>query len=320
MSQNTKIATVFGGTGFIGTQVVRELARRGYTVKVATRIPERAYFLRPCGVVGQIVPFACDYNELSSIVDAVKGSELVVNCIGMLFERRKGDFERAHVRVPEMIAKACKGQNVKRFVHISALACDRGTSRYAKTKLEGERAVHKGFPQATILRPSVVFGPEDDFFNMFAELSRYTPILPLIGGGKTKFQPVYVGDVADAVMAGLTLSGDKDPRGKIYELGGPDVVSFREIYGFLAEYTGRRRLYIWLPFPLAKFKAFFWQWLPRPIITIDQVESLKTDNVVSEGTSGLADLGIVPASMALILPTYLERFRPGGSQACQRTA
>ena len=197
---NNKTATVFGGTGFIGTQIVRELAKKGWTVKVATRIPESAYFLRTCGVVGQVVPFACDYNESKSIAAAIHGADYVVNCIGLLYEKRKGDFERAHIDVPKDIAKACAKEGVERFVHVSSLGVN-ADSKYGKTKLEGEKAVTKAFPQATILRPSVVFGPEDEFFNMFASLSRVAPCLPLIGGGHTKFQPVFVGDGGDYIAA-----------------------------------------------------------------------------------------------------------------------
>lgn len=317
VGKQEKIATVFGGTGFIGRQIVRELAKAGYIVKVATRIPERAYFLKPYGHVGQVVPFACDYNEPASIAAAIHGAEVVVNCIGILFQKKKGGFYKAHVEIPEAIAKACKKEGVKRFVHIAALGDDKGGSLYARTKLEGEKAVKKAFKDVTILRPSVVFGPEDDFFNMFAEMARYLPFLPLIGGGKTKFQPVYVGDVADAVMAALTLpvTNDQNPCGKIYELGGPEVVTFREIYQRLFEYTGRRRCLVSLPFGIAKIQAGFMGFLPKPPLTADQVESLKTDNIVSNKALGLDNLGITATAMEMILPSYLETYRPGGKFA-----
>lgn len=318
MAQGDKIATVFGGTGFVGTQVVRELATLGYIVKVATRIPESAYFLKPCGNVGQIVPVACDYRDDAGLAEIVKHSDIVVNCIGILYERgRKNSFKRMHVDVPAMIAKACSDGGVTRFVHISALGCDKGTSKYAKTKLQGEKAVHENYPKATILRPSVIFGEGDNFFNMFAELARFVPFLPLIGGGKTKFQPVYVGDVADAV---IRVSHQADPiyQGKVYQLGGPEVVDFKEIYQFIFKHTGRVRRLIKIPFGFAKFEAMFLSLLPKPLLTPDQVESLKTDNIVEDGALGFHSLGIVPKSMDSIVPFYLERYRAGGVFAKQK--
>lgn len=310
--QHNKIATVFGGTGFVGRQVVRELAQRGFIVKVATRIPESAYFLKPCGAVGQVVPFACNYNDASSITNAVKNADYVVNCIGILYERgKRSTFQRANVETPAMIAKACADEGVDAFVHISAMACDKGTSKYAKTKFEGEKAVISNCPSAVILRPSVIFGENDNFFNMFAELARYVPVLPLIGGGKTKFQPVYVADVADAVITGLT---DKAGHhgGKVYQLGGPDIVDFKQVYRLLFKYTGRERKLVFLPYAIAKIEAFFLGMLPKPLLTSDQVESLKTDNIVDDGALSLKHLGITPKSMDLILPTYLDRFKEGG--------
>lgn len=320
--QKNKTATVFGGTGFIGSQVVRELAKKGYRVKVATRVPERAYFLRTCGHVGQIVPFACNYRDEDSIAEAVKGAECVVNCIGILYERRKSAFSFIHTELPQQIARACGREGVRRFVHISALGCDKGTSRYAKSKFEGEKAVKKAFPDVTILRPSVVFGPDDNFFNKFAELARYAPALPLIGGGNTQFQPVYVGDVADAVMAALTLPdvGEADPRGKIYELGGPETVTLREIFERLLKNTGRKRMLVSLPWGLAKIQATFLGMMPHPMLTRDQVESLKTDTTVGKKALTLQDLGITPTGMALILPAYLEPYKPGGRFADKKRA
>ena len=321
MCHHFKTATVFGGTGFIGAQIVRELARQDYTVKIATRVPERAYFLRPCGVVGQIVPLYCDYSDRKSIEDAVSGSDVVVNCIGLLVEKKKGAFEKVHVDIPKTIAKACAKLGVKRFVHISSLGVY-SRSQYGKTKLDGEKAVLKEYPKATILRPSVVFGPQDEFFNMFAEMARYVPILPLIGGGKTKFQPVYVGDIADAVMSAITIQDVREdsPCGKIYELGGPEVVTFRDIYEILFKYTGRRRALMSLPWGLAKLQSRFMAILPNPPLTPDQVESLKDDNIVTAEALTIENLGIEPTGMAQILPGYLERFRPGGKFANKKTA
>ncbi len=312
MAYENKIATIFGGTGFVGRQIVKDLARRGYTIKVATRVPESAYFLKPCGAVGQIVPFPCDYSQAADIARAVQGANVVVNSIGILFERgKKSKFQKVHVDLPAMIAKACYDEKVESFVHISALGCEKSGSLYGKSKFEGEQAVFSNFENATILRPSIIFGEDDHFFNRFAELSRYMPFLPLIGGGKAKFQPVYVGDVAEcAVKALIDKNGHR--KGKVYEIGGPDVVSFKEIYELMFEMTGRPRYLLPLPFSVAKVQATFLGLLPNPLLTRDQVESLKTDNVVQIGMPNIDDFGIVPKSMDLILPTYLSRYRAGG--------
>lgn len=310
--RNDKIAVVFGGTGLIGRQVVRELAKLGMTVKVATRIPERAYFLRPCGAVGQVVPLACDYKP-ESVSSAIRGADYVVNCVGILHERRRGAFDKIHVQLPAAIAASCAASGVERLVHISALGIEQSRSRYAASKRKGEEAVRAAFPAATILRPSVVFGPDDAFFNRFAAMSRFLPALPLIGGGRTRFQPVFAGDVAAAVAAAVTMpSGPADPRGKTYELGGPAVMDFRAIYNFLFAATGRKRVLVSLPWSLAKVQAAFFCLLPDPPLTPDQVESLKSDSVIDEGALTLRDLGITPRSMALIVPDYLEYHRPGG--------
>ncbi len=317
MTMNNKVACVFGGTGFVGRQVVRELAEKGFVVKVATRVPERAYFLKLVGAVGQIVPLQCDYRDEKSIAAAVKDSDFVVNCIGILFEKGKTrKFQHVHVDLPAMIASVCKKVGVKKFVHMSALGIDKSTSKYAKTKLEGEAAVQSNFSAATILRPSIIFGEDDSFFNMFAEMARYIPVLPLIGGGKTKFQPVYVGDVADAVMAALE---NKAAQGQVYELGGPDIISFKEVYERLFSHTGRRRCLVNISFGFAKVEATFMSLLPYPPLTRDQVESLKTDNVVAKTAQGLEDLGVTPTAMDVILPTYLESYRRGGRFADVKT-
>ena len=304
-----KQACVFGGTGFIGRQIVRVLAKQGYTIKIASRAPERAYFLRTAGNVGQIVPYACDYANDAAIREAVRGCELVVNCVGILFEKGKNGFTKIHTELPRVIAKACATEKVSRFVHISALGCDQAHSKYAKSKYNGEQAIFENFPRATILRPSVVFGVEDSFFNMFAKLSIVLPALPLIGGGKTKLQPVYVGDVADAVA---TAAKSEETAGKIYELGGPEILNFREIYACLFRETGRKKMLISLPWGVATLQGKIMGLLPKPPLTADQVETLKTDNIVSGEFGGLSDLDIVATGMDVVLPTYLARYRPGG--------
>ena len=321
MGHTYKIATVFGGTGFVGTQVVRGLAKRGVVVKVATRVPERAFFLRPAGMVGQVVPVACDYSA-ESIAAVVKDSDYVVNCIGALVQKKKGGFAHVHADIPAAIAQACAQHNVQRFVHISALGVDQGKSKYALTKFEGEKAVFSIFPAATILRPSVIFGEGDEFFNMFAFMASVLPFLPLIGGGHTKFQPVYVGDVADAVMASVFTSdiGAQNPQGHIFELGGPEIVDFRQIYARLFANTHQQRRLITLPWGIARVQASFMNLLPRPPLTPDQVESLKTDSVVATNALKLENLGLSPMAMDVILPTYLARYRPGGKFADKKAA
>lgn len=304
-----KQACVFGGTGFIGRQIVRALAREGYTIKIASRAPERAYFLRTAGNVGQIVPFACNYGDDSAIRAAVSGCTLVVNCVGILFEKGKNSFTKIHTELPRAISKACAAEKVSRFIHISAMGCDRAHSKYAKSKYNGEMAAHENFPQVTIMRPGVVFGVEDSFFNMFAKLSIVLPALPLIGGGETKLQPVYVGDVADAV---IRAARDEGTTGKIYELGGPEILNFRGIYARLFRETGRPKMLISLPWGLAALQGKIMGLLPKPPLTADQVETLKTDNVVSGEYGGLSDLGMEATGMDVVLPTYLARYRPGG--------
>ena len=303
------MACVFGGTGFVGRQIVRALAREGYTVKVATRFPEKAFFLKTAGNVGQVVPVACKAGDDAAIRAAVRGCDVVVNCVGILYQKGKSTFTRIHTELPRSIAKACAAEKVAHLVHLSALGCEESESKYGKSKLNGELAVHENFPKATILRPSVVFGPEDEFFNMFARLSTVLPALPLVGGGCTKFQPVYVADIADAVMKAIASS---DSEGQIYELGGPDILTFRQIYERLFAQTGRKCFLVSLPWGVAKLQGHVMGLLPKPLLTADQVESLKTDNVVAADAKTLADLGVVPTGLDIILPTYLARFRPGG--------
>lgn len=303
-----KTAVIFGGTGFIGRHVVRELAARGVLVKVATRVPERAYFLKTSGDVGQIVPVVCDYGDYDGLANLVQGADYVVNCVGILFEKRKGDFTRVHAEFAESIAAACAVAGVGRFVHISALGVDESTSKYAASKLDGERRVAEAYKGAVILRPSIVFGEDDNFFNQFARLAAVLPVLPLIGGGKTKFQPVFVGDVADAIMRGLT---DASTNG-VYQLGGPEIVTFEQVYERLFAYTGRKRCLVSLPFGVAKIQAIFLSLLPTPLLTRDQVESLKTDSIVAKNAAGLADLGIEATALDMILPQYLGQYKVGG--------
>ncbi len=318
--QSDKIVTIFGGTGFLGRHVVRKLAARGMRVRVATRVPESAYKLKLSGDVGQIVAVACDYNDEQSVAAAIRGSDMVVNCIGILFEKgKKRTFQRIHVEIPSMIARLCMDEGVKRLVHVSALGCNAGISRYARSKLEGEKVVTSYYPKATIIRPAVIFGVDDSFFNMLAEMMRYTPFIPLIGGGKTKLQPVFVGDVAEAIVQAVGAQTDKY-MGVTYQLGGPEVITFKEVYAFILKHTEREQKLMIVPYKLAKLMAWFMEFLPRPVLTRDQVNSLKTDSVVLDGSPDFRSFGIKkPKSIHLVVPEYIERFRDGGAISKFRT-
>lgn len=309
-----KTAVIFGGTGFIGRNIIKELAKEGMQIKVATRVPESAYFLKPYGDVGQITPLYYSADDFNSIALIVSGADYVINCVGILFERGKDSFTKIHADLAENIATAAAITKAKRLVHISALGCDQSQSEYAKSKLDGETRVSKAFPNATILRPSIVFGADDDFFNRFAKLSKIMPFFPLIGGGNTRFQPVYVGDVAKAALAIINQNdqGENSPLGKIYELGGPEILTFKEIYETLFEHTQIARPLVPVSFSFAKCQATFLSLMPTPILTKDQVESLKTDNIISTSARKLRDLKIDPTGLGAILPSYLTTYRPGG--------
>jgi len=310
--------TVLGGSGFIGRYIVKRLAARGAVVAVVSRHASAAGFLRPMGDVGQIAPIDASLADEARLAAAVEGADAVVCSVGILYERGRQRFDLVHHQGPARLARLAAAAGVKRFVHISAIGADATSpSAYARTKAAGEAAVRAAFPAATILRPSIVFGPEDDFFNRFAALARLLPALPLIGGGRTRFQPVYVGDVADAVMAALDRP---EAAGRTYELGGPRVYTFRELMELMLRETHRRRALVDLPFALASLQATFLEWLPTPPLTRDQVRLLQQDNVVAPGQPGLADLGIAPTALELVLPTYLDRFRRGGRWGNDRSA
>jgi NADH dehydrogenase len=314
-----KVICIFGGTGFLGQYVTQELARAGYRIKIATRLPESAYDLKTHGNVGQIVAVPCDYKDQASIQQATNGCHAVINLIGILYQKGKNSFQHAHVDIPSMITKACKKNAVKKFIHISALGIEASSSKYAKSKLDGEKEIHKEFPDATIMRPSVVFGPGDSFLNMFARLSTLLPALPLIGGGETKFQPVYVGDIADAVH---NIVNEKSHKyaGETYHLGGPDIVSFKEIYEMILDITNRDRALITVPWGVAKIQGFVLGLLPKPLLTVDQVRSLKTDNIITGDVKTLKDLCVEPTSMQTIVPQYLTCYRRGGRFADKKSA
>ncbi len=309
-----KIVTVFGGTGFIGRHIVRELAWLGLRIKVASRHPESARYLLPAGNVGQIVPVLCDYLDRESVAEALSGSDFAVNCTGILHEKKKGDFDRIHCRIPSTIADISSTLGIRRLIHISALGIDSSASSYAISKRAGEKVVLSLFPKSVILRPSLVFGTDDSFFNRFAAMARLLPALPLIGGGETRFQPVYVGDVANAAIAALTISesGKDSPLGNIYQIGGPEVFTFRQLMEKIMHYTRRSRRLVNVPWSLARMYGALPGIMPGQLLTGDQVELLRTDNVVSEDALTLEALGISPKDLDAILPVYLERYSPGG--------
>jgi uncharacterized protein YbjT (DUF2867 family) len=313
-SNQETLVTVFGGSGFLGRHVVRALARRDYRIRVAVRRPELAFHLQPLGKVGQIHAVQANLRYPASVQAAMRDTGVAVNLVGILAKSGSQTFDAVQAKGADTVAKAAAAAGA-RMVHVSAIgANERGTSHYARSKAAGEQAVLSAVPSATIMRPSVVFGPEDEFTNRFAALARMSPVLPLIGGGETKMQPVFVGDVASAIADAVD---GKTKAGATYELGGPEVLSLREIMAWILSTTDRQRWLAPLPFGLAKLKAFFLQFAPGALkLTPDQVELLKTDNVVSDAAKAagltLEGLGIAPDSMEAVCPQYLWRFRPMG--------
>ena len=301
---------MLGGSGFIGRYIVKRLAARGEVIAVGCRNAEAAKYLKPLGDVGQIVPLNIGIGDATLLPAFLAGNDWLVNCVGILRETGAQTFELVHHTGPARLARFAREAGVDRFVHISAIGADpRSSSAYARTKAAGEQAVRDAFPTVTILRPSVVFGPEDRFFNRFASMAMFSPVLPLIGGGETRFQPVYVGDVADAVV---TCLEDPATAGRIYELGGPKIYTFRQALELVLNEIRRKRPFVNLPFGLAALQARLMAILPSPPLTPDQVELLKSDNIVSSGALTLASLGLTPTPAEVVLPTYLDRFRRGG--------
>lgn len=313
MTQNDlaqRLITVIGGSGFIGRQLVQDLARRGARIRVAVRRPNDALFLQPLGTVGQIQLVAANVRHAGSMARAVAGADAVVNLAGVLYEAGAQGFDAVQAEGAGNAARAAAAAGVKALVHLSALGADADSaSAYARSKAQGEAAVRAAFPNATILRPSVVFGPGDGFFNRFAGLARISPFLPLIGGGETRFQPVYVGDVSDAIQAALDGGAH---AGRTYELGGPQTYSMREIYTFILDEIMAKRLLLPVPFWAASVLGACLGFLPRPPLTLDQVRLLRQDNVVAPDSPGLAALGVQPTPVEAIVPGYLERYRPQG--------
>lgn len=315
LSNLPPLVTVFGGSGFVGRHVVRALARRGYRIRVAVRRPDLAFFLQPLGNVGQISFVQANLRYRASVDKAVQGADHVVNCVGILFESGRNSFDAVQDFGARAVAEAARSVGA-RLTHISAIGADaKSDSDYAATKGRAEDAVRSILPDAVILRPSIVFGPEDGFFNKFAAMTKVMPVLPLVGGGKTKFQPVHVEDVAEAVAR--SVDGKLTP-GAVYELGGRDVKTFRECLETMLEVIGRKRPFLTLPFGIASLIGSLSSMVPfvKPALTSDQVKLLKSDNVVSEAAKAegrtLEGMGISPVSLESILPTYLVHYRPHG--------
>jgi NADH dehydrogenase len=308
--------TVFGGSGFVGRYLVRRLAAAGARVDVAVRDPERALPLKTMGAVGQIAPVAANIRNADSVARAVDGADTVFNLVGLLYEGGAQTFQAVHASGAETVARAASAAGARRLVHMSAIgAAAESPAAYAKTKAAGEAAVTAAFTGATFVRASVVFGAEDSFFNLFGALTRISPVLPLIGGGETRMQPVYVDDVAAGMLALVT---DPSTAGRTYEFAGPRIYSFAELMDIVLRETGRRRLLVPVPFWATKVMAYFLQFWPRPLLTVDQVKLLQADNVASPGSLGLTDLGIVPTPVDDVLPGYMKRYRrAGASQASQ---
>lgn len=304
-----RIVTVFGGSGFIGRYVVRRLAAAGWIVRVAVRDPEAAAFLKVAGDPGQVVPLAADVTDEASVARATEGVDAAVNMIGILYERGRRTFQRMHVDAAGGVARAARAAGARRMVQMSAIGSDADSpAAYGRTKAAGEKAVAEAFPGATVLRPSVVFGPEDDFLNRFAQMARIMPVLPVF---PTRFQPVWVGDVAEAAFKVIE---DSQTAGKTFELGGPQIVTFRELMQIILREIARERVLLPVPLGVAAAQAWFLEKLPVPPLTRDQVKLLGCDNIVSSGALTLRDLGIEPVAMEAIIPSYLDRYRPQPKQ------
>ena len=311
----SKLVTIFGGSGFVGRYVARRMALQGWRVRVATRRPNEAMFVKPYGTVGQVEPVLCNIRDDASVSDALSGADAVVNCVGILNETGANSFEAIHVVGAGRVARLAAQQGISRLVHISAIGADQDAdSAYSRSKAQGEAAVFDHMPDAIILRPSVVFGAEDSFFNKFAGMTRLGPVLPL-AGAKTRFQPVYVDDLAKAVVQAVL----NEATG-IYELGGPEVATLGELVDQMLTVIHRKRVVINMPNAVAWFIAFGFDMaqkmsfglITNGVLTRDQLRGLGHENVVSDGAKGFADLGITPAPMATVLPDYLWRFRPSG--------
>ena len=316
----SKLVTVYGGSGFVGRYVTQALARTGCRIRVAVRRPDLAGHLQPLGGVGQIHAVQANLRYPDSVMEAAEGADALINLVGILYETGKQKFSAVQAEGARNVARAAKTAGAEALVHVSAIGADpRSDSYYAQSKAAGESHVRKAFPDAVILRPSIIFGPEDRFFNLFASMARISPVLPLIGGGRTRFQPVYAADVARAIVASLE---GRAKAGQIYELGGPEILTFKEVLQRILKYTGRNRLLVPYPFWMARINAYFLQLMPSPMLTVDQVRLLEQDNVVEVKARASAHsfegLGIKPVPIDAVVPEYLVRFREHGEFAAFR--
>ena len=310
MQNNQKIIAIFGAGGFLGKYLMRELTKLDYRIKVATRNPYLKGYLKPLGNPGQIELFKTNIFNEEDVRKVLRNSDFVINLVGILYETKKQKFNQIHSQFPFLISRLCNEYNVKQLIHVSALGVkEKHSSRYMQSKLQGEINIQENFKPSVILRPSVVFGPEDKFFNTFASLAQFSPALPLIGEGKTKFSPIYVGDVAKAIVKAIELNNSGC---KIYELGGPENYSFKELMNILLTQINKKRFLLPIPFNVAKLQSYFLQMFPKPLLTPDQVELLKYNNIVTGEYPTLKDLGISATTIQSILPTYINRFRTGG--------
>ena len=310
MQNNQKIIAIFGAGGFLGKHLMRQLTKLDYRVKVATRNPYLKGYLKILGSPGQIELFKTNIFNKEDLKEVLKNCDLVINLVGILNETKKQKFRHIHSQFPFLLSNLCKEIGIRNLVHVSALGVkEKHTSKYMQSKLQGEKNIQEVFKTSVILRPSVVFGPEDKFFNTFASIAQFSPILPLIGGGKTKFSPVYVGDVSQAIVKSLELNNSEP---KIFELGGPANYSFKELMEILLYQIKKKRLLLPIPFNIAKFQSYFLQLMPNPILTSDQVEMLKYNNIVSGSLPTLKDFNITGTTIQSILPKYIYRFRTGG--------
>jgi len=308
-----KIATIFGASGFIGRHLIRSLTEKDFRIIAATRSPYLYGYLKPLGNPGQIDLEKVNLFEEENLRTLIKNSDVVINLVGILYENKKQKFEDIHVKFPALLTKLCNEQNIKKLVHISALGINEtANSQYMQSKLKGEKNILNNFNRSVILRPSIIFGPEDKFFNQFASLAEFFPALPLIGGGLTYFQPIYVGDIAKSIVAVLEK---EEINNNIYELGGPQTFTFKELMKILLKQIKKKRFLVPIPFSFAKFQAKILQLLPKPLLTTDQVEMLKYDNIVTNKYPTLKDLKISPKTLESVLPDYIWRFRKGGQFA-----
>ena len=309
MQNNQKIIGIFGAGGFLGKHLMRQLTKLDYRVKVATRNPYLKGYLKPLGNPGQIELFKTNIFNPEDVKQVLKNCDLAINLVGILYETRKQKFNQIHAQFPNLLSELCNELAVKKLVHVSALGVKEGhPSQYMQSKLQGEKNIQDTFKQSVILRPGIMFGPEDKFFNIFATLAQFSPALPLIGGGKTVFEPIYVGDVAQTIVKSLELNNSKP---SIYELGGANY-SFKELMQILLSEINKKRFLIPIPWGMAKFQSYFLQMLPTPLLTPDQVTMLRYDNVVSGEYKTLKNLKIKPTTIQSILPKYIYRFRSGG--------